>query len=132
MNIFEKAVREKVRFASSRGLLGVEDLFDLPLQHRNGVDLDSVAREVNRALKAVTEDSFVSTASNPAKAAHEFKLEIVKHVIKVKQAEAEAASAAADKAEKKKKLVALLAEKQDEALSKLSTEEILKQIAELG
>lgn len=132
MNIFETAARNKIRFQSPMGLLSVEELFDLPLQSKSNRDLDTVAKHIARELKSVTEESFVSTASNPAKTENELKLEIVKYVIGVKQAEAAAANEAATKADKKRKLVALLAEKQENELRNLSTEDILKQLAELG
>ena len=37
MNIFEQATRAKIRYHSPNGLIGVEDLWDLPLTSLNSV-----------------------------------------------------------------------------------------------
>ena len=57
--------------------------------------------------------------------------DLVKHVIDVKLTEEKAAKDRAANRAKKEKLLGILAEKQDGALSALSVEELQKQIAEL-
>ena len=132
MSIFEQASIQKVRFPSVRGELTTEQLWDLPLQSKNQFDLDTVAKEVNASLKAVTEESFVNTTTSPAKSKYELMLELVKHVIAFKlKANEEARNKAANTA-KKDKLIAILGEKQDEALKALTPEELAKQISELS
>lgn len=131
MNIFEQASRQALRFSSNRGELSTEQLWDLPLTSRNGFDLDSVAKEVNQRLKAVTEESFVVKTTNPAKDSLELKLEILKHIIASKQQEAEDRRNASARAAQRQKLKDILAEKQDGALKELTVEEIQKQLAEL-
>lgn len=129
--MFEKAVRTKLRFPSNRGDLSVEQLWDLPLTSRGGFDLDTVAREINQSLKAATEDSFVTVRVNPLKDRFELSLDILKHIIQVKLAEAaDAAKASARKAEKNR-LVEILDQKKDQDLLSLSAEELQKKIAEL-
>lgn len=136
MNMFELATRKKLRFPSSKGELTVEQLWDLPLIAGSSVtrdvkcDLDTVARSVNAELRGVTEETFVSVKPDPRKADLETKLEIVKHVIASKIADADAAKTAKDRAEKRRKLVDALAAKDDQALTSMSREEILKQLAE--
>lgn len=131
-NIFEQATRRAIRFASTRGLLNTEQLWDLPLQSKSQFDLDNVARAVNAELKAVTEDSFVKTTVTPGKELLEMKLEIVKHIIAVRLAENEEARTRAANAEKKARLIAILGDKQDEALKGMTAEELQAQIAALG
>jgi hypothetical protein len=131
-NIFEKASRDAIRFTSNKGELSTEQLWQLPLQAANGFDLDHVARTVNNALKASSEESFVSTVSNPLKDGLELKLEIVKHIIAVRKEENSFRLAAAATAEKRRKLMDLLGKKQDAALEGLSEDEIKKQLADLG
>jgi hypothetical protein len=123
--MFEKASRLKLRFESTRGYLTVENLWDLSLSH-----LNEVAVTVNRALKAATEDSFIAT-QKPATTILELKLEIVKHVITVKLKEAEDARTAAYKADRKAKILALIGDKDDEALKGKSREELMKELADL-
>jgi hypothetical protein len=132
MTFFEQASIQKIRFPSVRGELTTEQLWDLPLQSKNQFDLDTVAKEVNASLKAVTEESFVNTITSPAKSKYELMLELVKHVIAFKLKANEEARTKADKAAKKDKLVAILGEKQDEALKALTPDELVKQIAELS
>ncbi len=132
MNIFEKATRIGLRFPSPKGALSVEDLWQLPLQSKSGPDLDTIARTANSSLRAVSEESFVSTRTDPKKPMYELQLEIVKHIIAVKQAENAEAAAKVDKAQKRAKLIEVLARKQDAALEQLSPEELAKQIDELS
>lgn len=130
--MFEQASIQKLRFPSARGELMAEQLWDLPLQSRTGFDLDTVAKSVNAALKAVTEESFVSSTNNPAKDKLSLQLEIVKHIIAAKLKANEEARGFAEKRAKREKLINILGEKQDAALKELTPEELAKQIAELS
>ena len=139
MNIFEKATRNKIRFPSARGDLTVEQLWDLPLvakptsvHARDSVDLDTVARTVNKSLKEVTEESFVNTKPHPDRSKFELQLEVVKHVIGVKQAEEAAAKVKADKAAERELLVEALARKQTDSVNNMSEEEIRARLAALA
>lgn len=128
MNMFEYATRNKVRFTSTRGELTVEMLWDVPLRSKDGFDLDAVAKTANKSLKALTEESFVSTERTPAHEKAELTLEIVKHVIQVKLAEEVAAKKRADNRVEKEKLLRILAEKQEGKLSELTEKELQKRI----
>jgi len=130
-NIFETATRKAFRYTSNRGDLTTEQIWDLPLTSRSGFDLDSVAKAANAELKSVTEESFVATRVNPRKGDLETKLEILKHVIAVKIAEAEAVTARAAKQEKRAKILDALATKENEELTQASKDDLLKQLAEL-
>jgi hypothetical protein len=131
-NMFEYATRNKLRFASPRGELSVEQLWDMPLRSKDDFNLDGVARSANRALKAAVEESFVETQKTAAQARLENTLEVVKYIIGVKLAEEAEAKKAADNRTEKEKLLKILAEKQDGKLSELSEKEIQKRIAALG
>ena len=69
--------------------------------------------------------------TNPDKGDLENMLEIVKHVIAVKIDERKRADAAADRADKRRKLIEALANKQDDAIRNLSEDEIRAKLAEL-
>ena len=133
-NIFEYATRHKLRFASSRGELTVEQLWDVPLRSSDGVfDLNAVAKEASRALKLITEESFVDTdVKNPERTRREAALEVVKYIIEVKLAEEEAANKRAAKKLEREKLLKILAEKQEGKLSDLSEKELQRRIAALS
>ena len=129
-NIFEEAVRLKLRFGTIKGSISVEDLYDLPLLHRTGADLDTVAKSLNKLVKESGEESFVvkKTTTNSVL---ELKLDIVKHVIETKLEEVEARERLRENKSKKERLMSLLADKEDEALKGKSAEEIKKLIEEL-
>ncbi len=129
-NIFETAARLKFRYPSARGDLSTENLFDLPLL-KNGFDLDSVARAVNADLKSLTEDSFVASRPNPRKAEMEAKLEVVKHVIAIKQDEAKAVEKARERAAQRAKILDIINSKKDQELSASSLEDLEKRLVAL-
>lgn len=131
-NMFEYAARHKLRFASARGALSAEQLWDVPLRSKDGFDLDAVAKEANRHLKAMTEESFVATERTPAHEKAEISLELVKRVIAVKIDEEAAAKRRAENRAEKEKLLAILAEKQNGKLSELSERELQRRIAALS
>lgn len=131
MNIFEQASRKKLRFASNKGDLTVEQLWDLPLTSTNKTDLDMIARVVAHELRGVTEESFVTIKPDPRKPDLELKLEILKHIIAVKIKAQQDAASAVEKAEKRRKLHEALAHQEDKALASMSKDEIMKQLAEL-
>jgi hypothetical protein len=130
-NMFEQASRQKLRFATAKGDLSVEDLWDLPLMARNGFDLNTTAKTINRELKAAEEEDFVDSRPNPARAAHELRLEIVKYIISVKQRENQEALARQGKAAERARLVAALESKEQQELSGMSSDQIRARIAEL-
>ena len=130
--MFEKVSRLKLRFETPNGLLTVEDLWELPLTSRAGrANLDDIAKDINRALKATSEEESFVTKSTPKNEELQLALDVVKRVIEVKLAEAETAKTAADKRERKQKLLSLIAEKQDNQLSELSVEELQAQVEAL-
>jgi hypothetical protein len=132
MNLFEYAVRNKLRFASARGELAAEQLFDVPLRSRDAFNLNEIAKTANAALKSATEDNFVGSASRtPAATLAERKLDLVKLVIETKLAEEQAAETRAKNKAEKAKLLEILAEKQEGKLSNLSEAELKKRIAAL-
>lgn len=122
-NIFETAARNKVRFETSKGLLSIEDLFDLPLTSQKGPSLDEVAKGIYRQLKESDEISFVdaNTASNNAL---NMKFDLVKRVIEIKKDEAAVALQARDRRARNARIMELMEQKKDEQLAGKSLEEL--------
>lgn len=132
-DLFEYATRNKLRFASNRGDLSVEQLWDVPLRSGDFFNLNTIARGVNKALKTTSEENFVETTRKTTEQTRlEVALETVKYVIDSKLADETAAAQRAENKTKKEKLLAILAEKQDGKLSELSERELKRQIAELS
>ncbi|MBB6053539.1 hypothetical protein [Armatimonas rosea] len=131
--MFEKATRLKLRFETTKGLLSVEDLWELPLTSPTSkVNLDEIARGLHHKVTTQTEVSFVNpTAKSAAAEKDQLALDIVKHVIGVRLAENEAAAKARANAEQKKKILEILDEKDTESLKGKSTEELRAMVAGL-
>lgn len=131
-NIFEAASRQKLRFVSNRGELSVEELWELPLTSARGTSLDSIAIVVNRELKAMDEESFVTSKVNIGKRALELRLEILKHIINVRQEENAAAVAKQANASRVAQLKEALAKKSEQALEGMTQEQLEAEIKQLG
>lgn len=129
--MFEKASKLKLRFESNKGLLSVEDLWDLPLTSTTGkANLDDVARAVHRQMKSDDAISFVN-ASQKTDEVTQLKMDIVKHVIAAKMAENELAAKARDIREKKQLIMEIMARKQNEALANSSMDDLQKMLDSL-
>lgn len=126
--LFEMATRQKLRFASPKGLLTTEDLWDLPMT--GNTSLDTVSKLANRDVKVSAEESFVVDAT-PVNDIAVLKLDVLKHIIAVRKAEQAARMAAQEKADRRRKLLDLLAEKDNEKDAAMSREEILKELESL-
>lgn len=132
MNIFEQATRSKLRFSSQLGELSVEHVWDLPLSARNGIDLDNVAKAINRELKTTEEESFVSPTPTSAQTVLSLKLDIVKHIIAIKLKEADDKKQAASRAAERARLLSALDEKNQQELLGMTKADIEKRLAELN
>lgn len=128
--MFVQATRQKLRFSTTKGLVTVEDLWDMHLTSRNGMDLDAVAKGINKSLKENAEESFVVQKST-TNIKTLLMFEIVKYIISVKIAQREAREEAASNNETRKKLVEAIARKQEEQLGATSLEELTKQLKNL-
>ena len=129
VNIFEQAVRNKVRFNTPSGLITVEDLWDLKLTGR--LSLDTLAKSLNKQIKEEEEESFVvkKSQSNTILA---LMFELVKYVISVKLEEQEASKNAVEVKARKEKLLSLLADKEEDDDKGKSKEELLEELSKLG
>ena len=119
MNIFEKAIRIKLRVESNRGLLTVEDLWDLKVE-----ELDTLYRKFKKEARDAEEESLI----NPVKADERLnlKIEVLKHVVTVKLAEREAATKRADTNRKKAELLELIKSKENSAMAEKSLDELME------
>lgn len=126
--MFETASRLKLRFATSKGMVTVEDLWDIPLK-RGTVNLNQIAIDLYNTLKKESV-SFVEE-SNSVDIENQMKFDIVKHVIDVRIAETKEAHTAIKKKEERNKILRLIAEKEDNELSNKSVEELKKMLEEI-
>lgn len=131
MDIYKLACTKKVRFKTATGFISTEDLFDLPLTSKNGMNLDAVAKTVYEALKNEESVSFVEKTSNPRKEGLELAMEIVKDVIRIKQEEAAAKADLASKAAKREQLLRALVVKQEQQLASMPLEKLQEELKKL-
>lgn len=124
MNIFEYAVRNKIRFPF-KGMISVEDLWDLSL-----TNLDSIYKTLNKQIKQSEEESLLITKTN-VDTELEVQIAIVKHIVSVKLEEQDAREKAAAKKAQKQKIMAIIATKEDEALQNSSVDDLRKMLNEL-
>lgn len=122
-NIFEKASRQKLRFASQRGDLTVEQLWDLPLTSQNAASLDSIAVALDTEIRNTAPRSFVSSTTT-GNTVLELKLDVVKHIIEVRMEENKRKAEQAEKAQQRKLLDDQIASKENEQLLSGSLEEL--------
>lgn len=134
INIFEAATRRKLLFQSATGLLTIEQVWDLPLVgHARGTDLNTIAVSVSKKLGELGEQSFVETAKpDPRKRDLQLQLDILKHVIDVKQAEAKRLKSRAERDAEYRKLAEVLANKQEAKLATMSEDDILKRMRKIA
>lgn len=123
--MFEYAVRNKLRFPY-KGNATVEDLWDL-----NVNALDDIYKTLNTQKKQADEESLLQTRSKEDKVL-EVKINIVKHIVEVKLAESEAAAKARENKQEREKIMAIIADKQDEALHNMSIEELQQKLNQMG
>ena len=123
-NLFEIASRAKYRFPY-KGLISTEDLWDL-----SPAQLDTIYKTLNKNAKVQGEESLLNEATVDTTLTN--MVEIVKHIFNVKREEAEARKTAAANAEKRRRLMEIIAQKQDEALLNMSEADLQKMLEELS
>lgn len=127
MNIFEQAAICDLTFESARGALSVSQLYKLPLT--GSLSLDSIGIEVKQKLESNTTQSLVKSANRKKtvdEVINQLRLDIIVHIIEYKEAEKERTVVEESKRSKLRRIDNILAEKQEEALTNLSAEELIK------
>lgn len=122
--MFEVAVRSKMRFPY-KGQISVEDLWDLDVNA-----LDGVFKTLNGKVKVSQEESLLQTRSKEGEELM-LQIEIVKHIVSVKLAEAEARKNAEANRAKRQQILGILADKQESDLKNKTPEELQAMLAAL-
>lgn len=120
-NLFEGAARAKYRFPF-RGVITTEDLWDLSLQ-----DLDRIFKTLNAEAKQTQEESLLKVKDEHSEIL-ERKIEIIKHIVSVKQAEAEAVKEAANRKAQKQRIMEIIAKKEDDALVNMPLDKLKEMV----
>jgi len=123
--MYKVASKMKLRFATSKGNLSVEDLWDLNL-----ITLDKLAVALDEEISKSPRKSFIAETT-PENEVAKLKLDILKDIIKTKMEEKNKKDAEKQRLSEKNKLLEILAKKEEASLENLSIEELKKKIAEL-
>lgn len=123
--MFEVAVRNKFRFPF-KGVISVEDLWDLSVQQ-----LDGIFKTLKSQEKRAQEESLLDTRT-PEDEILMTKIEIIKYIVNVKLAEAKQAEHARELHDQKQKILGILADKQDEDLRNKTPDELRAMLNQLG
>ena len=127
MEIYKKASKKKLRFSTNRGSLPVEQLFDLPKEEIRQLVIK--AREEAKKSSGEVNDSELSFLDSPAKTKAtdaELRFEILKDIYLTKKSAEEKAQKRAEVKANNKKILELIARKQDQALEKKSIKDLEK------
>ncbi|HOV34891.1 MAG TPA: hypothetical protein PLS56_02775 [Candidatus Dojkabacteria bacterium] len=118
MDIFKQASKQKVRFQTSKGVLSVEQLWDLGL-----TDLDNLAVSLEAEHKESGKKSFLHASTAKDKTA-KLKFDVVLDILTTKVDEEAAAKQAREDKEHNKKILELINEKKDESLKGKSVKQL--------
>lgn len=121
--LFENATRRRYRFPF-KGNINTEDLWDL-----NVKGLDEIYKTLNKELRESQEDSLLTQSDENTELTE--KIEIVKYIVQVKMDEQKAQVDAAQRAETRRKLLEVKADRENRRLEGLSDEEINKMLEDL-
>ena len=119
-NVLIEALKNKYRF-EYKGLINVEDLFDINLE-----GLDQIYRDLKKVENDLQSDSLLDANENPLKKETENKINIVKNIFEIKVEEIEQAKIALAKKAQREKILAIIENKQDQELSEKSIKELRK------
>jgi hypothetical protein len=118
MDNFKLASQQKLRFQTAKGLLTTEQLWDLSLE-----ELDALAVSLETEHKESGKKSFLTKTSVKDKTA-KLRFDVALDVLHTKVDEAQAALEAREIKEHNKKIIALIADKQDESMKGKSIKQL--------
>ena len=124
MSIYKQASEIKLRFNTSKGVLSVEQLWDL-----SQAQLETVIKSVKKTLNTSTDTGleFLEETST-VDPIEELRFNILKDVYITKKAAAETLRKAKDVKEHNEKIMSLIKQKEEEDLGKLSVDELRAQL----
>ena len=125
MNAFALLTRTKTRFNSPRGMLTIEDLWDLPLTS-NSISLDSISTILLKERDEAPRKSLVVKTSKKNKVV-EAKIEVLKYIISIKQDELEAKEQEVHNAAKRDQIINAIADIEQNELKSKSKSQLLKE-----
>ena len=122
-NLFEIATRKKYRFPY-KGIINSEDMWDLSVE-----ELDSIYKALTREVKKNKEESLLAKKSEGEQDIDNM-IELVKHIVSVKQQEAADRIIAAQNRERNQEIMGIIKDKEKQKLKDASIEDLYKMLEE--
>ena len=120
---FKIATRKKYRFPY-KGIINIEDVWDLSVE-----ELDSIYKALTREAKKNKEESLLAKKSEGEQDIDNM-IELVKHIVSVKQQEAADRIIAAQKRERNQEIMGIIKDKENQKLKESSIEDLYKMLEE--
>ena len=127
--MYKKASKLKIRFNTSKGLLSVEQMWDLSM-----TAVANVVKSLKKELNVESDDdlSFLDENAPQVDTVLQLKFDIAKDIYLSKRAERDEQVASVNKKAELQKLLAIKAKRADEATEKMSDADLDAKIAELS
>lgn len=123
MDNYKKASQLQLRFTTTKGVLSLEQLWDLTQSQ-----LTNLVRSIKAEIKSTSTDDDIAFLSDsvPTKedTLNQLRFELVKDIYLTKKAEAEAKRNATEKKEFQQKILSIIQEKKEGSLKEKSIEEL--------
>lgn len=125
MSNFKSATRQKLRFNTSKGMLSTEQMWDLGITFLAGI-----VRNLKKELNKDSDDelAFLDDTSAPVDETVELRFNIVKEIYLAKKSERDSIKTEAAKKEHNQKILAEIARRKEESITKVSDEELEKML----
>jgi len=121
--MYKQSLQLKLRFETSKGLLSIEQLFDL-----NQSQLANVVRNLKKKIVSDTDNDLAFLDENAPQVNQEDQLrfDIAKDIYLTKKAERDEARTALEVKQHNQKIMELIQNKKDESLTQMSVEDLEK------
>ena len=122
--MYKQAAKLKLRFSTNRGLVSVEQLFELSM-----TDIANAIKAVKKILKTTDDDELAFLESTrTVDVENQLRFNILKDVYLTKKEENEAARTAFENKEFNQKILAIIADKEEDSLKGKSIDELKSMI----
>ena len=123
MSDFKQASKLKLRFSTDKGILSVEQLWDLSL-----TNLANLIRSAKKILKKADDDelSFLDSTKEAVNVEDQLRFDILKEVFLEKQSEVEESKKRTEAKLHNQKINELIAKKKEQSLESMSIEDLEK------
>ena len=129
--MYKIASQKKLRIATSRGNLSVEQLWDLPKEEIGQLAV-AVRKHIRdeRGTAGDSELDFLKPSEQKEETIEQLTFRILRDIYQTKQADEDKAHSTAEKRLKNRRILELIAKKQDQELENKSIEELEKMLEE--